>query len=875
MATKYSTEVCLELDRAFGDANLLRPMRVARYEPGTELVYDVTGVAPAREARVRLRVDRFVGGGFAGQVYRVELLEIDSGEPPVGLEIGGLYAVKILVPPSRSAEKFRNAVYAVGFQGAFQLQCNPVAARAGALWQKMIRRAAGERFGTERAVVDVLATFVDSIIGSCGEISEWVEGRTWRFEVDDRLDARRTDCDLRSQAVSSPEYRAKKAFMKDFVALLHEMGAHEFARQYEWSTCKSQPNVLKRLDCEDDPRAGLTAVDFRAGLALLPFLPMSPGDFRLIVRGVGRGSLVQFDRGDLGKLRRFVEAHPEAFADMDDAIGELESCEKIYRDSVPDVTHNHFRLLTSGRLWGTLLNSTVKGWRVRNFVDDACAEKLKRSRAMTLLFALVGVLPCLGAIGGALVLWLLAARGCSWLVAGAAGVGVFVAGLLVGRALRRLWGRSDLRRHYACMLTSLGYFLRAVRGRIAEKLICWHREGRIGAEATRSLSKKPALFVLHLPLSVLPVGLHRLLADPAYFRERLRFIFVRPVKLYFNASFREQWLRDMLAEGRANGMLSEEDAGTIEGRIQEPFIQKYLKSLAVHVCTLPVTQVVSVAVALWYIRSHPELPWKEAWATAVGIIALFQVVPISPGSLVRGLYVLYLVIRERNFRDYNIAVFLGFFKYIGYLAFPIQMAYRYPALARFMAGHWSTGAVHFVPVFGEQGALLEHTVFDAFYNYPLTVRRRMRLRAEERTQERWRYWPALACLVGAAVAWALIDWVYVARTGLAPTLKALWYIAPLPALLMGAGAARLARGGSVARRVHVAVACGIALGVIAATVGVWIVQSNVEDVSTALAGGESLTRYAATSAAWRAFWFSVLSVLGCLLAEVTARAPRE
>jgi len=70
--------------------------------------------------------------------------------------------------------------------------------------------------------------------------------------------------------------------------------------------------------------------------------------------------------------------------------------------------------------------------------------------------------------------------------------------------------------------------------------------------------------------------------------------------------------------------------------------------------------------------------------------------------------VLYLVIRERNIKDYNIALVLAFFKYVGYLAFPIQMAYRYPVLARFMAVHWATSAVHIVPVFGESGALLEH-----------------------------------------------------------------------------------------------------------------------------------------------------------------------
>ncbi len=47
--------------------------------------------------------------------------------------------------------------------------------------------------------------------------------------------------------------------------------------------CKSQPNCLKRNGTKAD--SGLVAVDFRAGLALLPFLPMSPGDFKLIING--------------------------------------------------------------------------------------------------------------------------------------------------------------------------------------------------------------------------------------------------------------------------------------------------------------------------------------------------------------------------------------------------------------------------------------------------------------------------------------------------------------------------------------------------------------------------------------------------------------
>jgi len=696
-------------------------MRIDRFEPGQELSYAVQAVGQEAEARVSLTVDRFVGGGFAGQVYRVTIKAVE-GDAVTGLDVGTSCAMKIMIPPSRFSKLFRDALYWIGFQGPFQLQVNPTAARAGALWQKFIRRAAQLRFGDEASVVDIHATFVDQQLGSCGELSEWVEGRTWLLEVDDRLDLLARWC--RGKAVneallSSYEYRAKHAFMHRFVELLHDMGAHEFARQYEWSTCKSQPNCLKRKDSGDDPNQGLTAVDFRAGLVLLPYLPMSPGDFKLIGKGVARGSLVQFDRGNLDTLKSFMESHAQAFSDMQEQFVELQAAEEIYRNSLPDVTHNGLRLLYSDTLLPTIVDSAVTGWRVRNLLDDSGETKLRQSCTKTFLFCLLGMIPFLG------------------------------------RGLRKCMGRADWRKHYQAILSSGTYLKKALHAKAIENIIKWHRAGRVTATRARHLAEHTPAYLCHLPLSLLPAGLHHLLTDAAYAKARLSDLCIRPLRLYFNGPLREQWLRDMVAEGQNKHMLTDEDAQTILEQINEPFIQKYLKSLAVHVCTLPVTQVVSVAVALWYKVSN-QLTWSEAWGQMLLILAAFQVVPISPGSICRGLYVLYLVIRERNFKDYNIAVFLGFFKYVGYLAFPIQMTHHYPALARFMAGHWATEAVHIVPVFGERGALLEHWVFNLFYNWPLTIRKRMHQRAQIRAQQKPRYWHVLACslLMGATLGFA-------------------------------------------------------------------------------------------------------------------------
>ncbi|MHC4862326.1 MAG: hypothetical protein ACYTDY_19780, partial [Planctomycetota bacterium] len=499
MASAYSTDTVRLLTEEFRRQDVLRPMRTERYEPGDELSFDVRGVAPARPATVRLRIERFVGGGFAGQVYRVTPVEIDAvnGDLP-GLEVGGRYAMKILRPPSRFSQVFRDLVYKVGFQASFSLQVNPDAARAGALWQKLIRRAARVRLGDERAVVDILATFVDPGLGSCGELSEWVEGRTWRYEVEDRLFARRRwkpgDDDA---GLGSPEYRAKRKFMLDLVALFHEVGAPELARQYEWWTMKSQPNALKRFDADDDPVAGLTAVDFRAGLALLPFLPMAPGDVKLIFSGLARGSLVQFDRGSIAKLRAFAEAHEGEFEDLREALEELETADRAYRESQIDVAHHHVKLL-SPRRWGRILDATAAGWGVKNVLDERTAALFRRMPLLTILFTLLGLLPVAGV--AAAVFSVVRGIQQSWGLWPTAGIAaaLLVVPALVTRLLVRVLGRADYRAHYGRMLVSPGYLLRAFRARVAEKLVSWHRAGRLSAERAERLARRMWALLWHL-----------------------------------------------------------------------------------------------------------------------------------------------------------------------------------------------------------------------------------------------------------------------------------------------------------------------------------------------------------------------------------------
>jgi hypothetical protein len=822
---EYSLAVQWELEQEFLKTELHRPMTVERFEPGTELTYHITAVSESNSATVRLLVEKFIGGGFAGQVYRVKVINLEAKEGIIhGIEPGKILAMKILIPPTLFSKIFRNTLYWLGFQGPFQLQVNPVAARCGAIWQKFIRRGAKIWFGSEKTVVDIYATFVDDRMGSCGELSEWIDGRTWRLEVDDHLDLlkrwkKRKKVD--EKRIGSLEYRSKHEFMHKFVELLHAMGAHEFARQYEWTTCKSQPNCLKRRETEARPAEGLVAVDFRAGLVLLPFLPMSPGDVKLIFKGLCRGSLVQFDRGDISKLEQFMASHAAAFADMRKMLAELKRDELEYRNSLVDITHHHFKLLYNGNLWSIIIKNLITGWKVRKLIDGHCERNLYSNKIKTIFFAFWGIIPFLGGF------------------------------------IRRIWGQPYYRKHYLGMLSSWDYLKRAVRGKFIEKIISWHRAGRVDDAHAQKLKIKIWKCFFHLPLSFFPMGLHRFITDLQYMKERLAYYILRPVKLYFNAALRAQWLHDMVSEGKKKHILSDEDAGVILSQVKEPFIQKYLQSLAVHICTLPVTQIVSVTLAIIYIITHPEIARAQAYAIAISILALFQVTPISPGSLVRGFYVIYLVVRERNFKDYNIAVFLAFFKYIGYLAFPIQMTYRYPALARFMAAHWATDAVHIVPVFGERGALLEHAIFSLFYNLPLTVRRRMRERSELRVKLKPRYWhiPVIA-LLGTGILW-LFNQSFYHNFETLPLLKDIWYLAIIVPSLCGAAVTIAARGAGLGKRVVGGAVCGSLIGLFYPIVSAVLLPAGLPGMVDIL-----------ITAVWFIFVFTIVSTIGTIVTEI-------
>ena len=421
---------------------------------------------------------------------------------------------------------------------------------------------------------------------------------------------------------------------------------------------------------------------------------MSPADFRLILRGVARGRFVQFDRPDWARFQKFIADHQADFADLQPAIEELACQEPRHRRSLPDVTHHRLKLLTDPSLRRCIREGTITGWRHLGRLDEDHAARLTRRPLLFGLLYLVSLIP------------------------------------LLGRLVLKVWGHAAHRRHVKSALTSWDYLCRAMRGARIETLITWQRAGRAAEDRARRLVRQPVRYwAQRILLGWWPATWHRAAMEPDYAWARIREKATFLARFLREPSFREDWLLDQVRRGREEGMLTPSEADKISEQVKDPYIQKYLKCAAVHLCTVPVTQIVMVlvgAAVVAYSLTYRGLDWPQAMALGAAAAALIQLMPISPGSMARGLFVLGLMVKERDVRNYYIAAPVSFLHVIGYLAFPLQMVAHDPALARFMAGRWAKSAAHVVPVFGENGALLEHAVFDLFFNTPLTFKRLFR-----------------------------------------------------------------------------------------------------------------------------------------------------
>ncbi|MCK7500472.1 MAG: hypothetical protein MZW92_67165 [Comamonadaceae bacterium] len=148
--------------------------------------------------------------------------------------------------------------------------------------------------------------------------------------------------------------------------------------------------------------------------------------------------------------------------------------DRAYRDSQPDITHHHVRLITRPRLWTAIHAAWVQSWRIRAHGRRGGGRAARREpvRGAPLRPPRPPAGPHAGPAPAR------SFRG------GRSACGSSGSLPLLGPFVRRLWGRGDLRRHYAALADrSPAIFGRAFRGHVAESLIGWHRTGRVSERA--------------------------------------------------------------------------------------------------------------------------------------------------------------------------------------------------------------------------------------------------------------------------------------------------------------------------------------------------------------------------------------------------------
>jgi len=158
--------------------------------------------------------------------------------------------------------------------------------------------------------------------------------------------------------------------------------------------------------------------------------------------------------------------------------------------------------------------------------------------------------------------------------------------------------------------------------------------------------------------------------------------------------------------------------------------------------------------------------------------------------------------------------------------------------------------------------LLEHKIFNLFYNWPLTIRRRMRKRSDMRAAMPPRYWHIVLCAIAGTGIFSIVDLIYLDKLGDLPNLRVIWGFAVIVPLLIGIVATSGAGGAPLWKRIAGAALCGVAVGVLSAIVSGFLGTHDSIVVSTIAING-----------VWRAFIFTLVSVLGVLVTEIKMPNP--
>jgi hypothetical protein len=672
---------------ASADPELWLQPRFHGYHPGQYLDASIFGLDGTRLGEERFCVDFSPGGGFAGQVLRAQPLNgVIWGA--AGVDAGRSVALKILRPRSAVKTAFRDWLFRLCYQASYAARLEESALRAGLIWQQILRQAVQVELGDRLSVACPLGYFWDSSMGSYVEVHQWIASRASAYQVGAAFFL--PDHALQSDK-NLTEMEQKRHIMARLVDLCHRIGAHGLARQYEWYTLVSQANVLT---LEDSPAGApkFAVVDCRPGLAVPFFLPLSPAHFRIILKGLRAGLLVHFDRCDLAQLDAWLADHPHVAEGLGPLADRLRIDDESYRAGLPDLWQRRLGFWSDRSVRTKVRIGRLQVWRRLGLLSPRSAKRLKTSEGLFLAALLLDNLPLLGP------------RLLGWL------------------------GSSVHRRHLSALVRDPSYRKRAIYAGRCVDLEDWLTVGRIPIERIHHLVASSTNYLVEkFTLGWLPAGFHRLLVDPPQRRRFIQERLLLPFDLCFRASKRGKWLCDVVEKQRLKGLVSKEKAVELCAQAGEPRLQGFVRDLGFSLGLELFSKLVYLSLAIYGFSSGDFL-----------LLGLALLGPVPPSGVARGLYSLARlcwrlpgIIRQGDRRELA-SLCLGLavapWRFIGNLFAPLEMLFYYRRLSLLLADHFISQMVRGIPVFGGEGKLLEYWAFQATFNLPLSLYRRIFLK---------------------------------------------------------------------------------------------------------------------------------------------------
>lgn len=667
--------------RAAYDGLLVQPRRHC-YFTGEQVNAIVFGLDGRYLGEERFQVSYSPGSGFGGQVYQALPMAGVIGDTCKGDAFHPV-ALKVLVPQATGKRVFRDLLFRLSYQTGFAPRLREEALRCGLIWQELIRTAAGLEFGTDSLVTRPYGYFWDTRLASYVEIHQWVDGRAVRYEVDDGLLLRWLG---RTTAIPDTEVSRKRACMVALVQLCQKMGAVGLARQYEWYTLVSQANMLTRTS-RYEGQGEFTGVDWRPGLAVPFFLPLSPVHARLIWHGFSRGVYVHYDEVDFKRLESYVQAHEDIFKPLVSLIRQLKIDDAHYRAGLPDLWSASDSLLRRREAKQFVKPAAVGDWRRLDRISQDEEARILASKWRFYTYFLLDNLPL---VGGKLMCWL---------------------------------GNADYRRHVLDFWRVSAYRWETLAAQRSCDLLDWETRRRISQAHAKTLDGSMGAYLVEkITLSWLPRGMQRFFTDSNTRRQLVQALVVGPVRLLIDEGFRRSWLDEILAQQMQKGIVTPQQVDRLRAQAGERRMQSFLRDAGLTIGLELFAKLLYILLGVYGFRTRNFLP--------LGVAILS---PIAPSGIVRAIYVLVqwilelpAILRSRDYRLFRTRL-LGMaaapWRFVGNLFAPLEMFAYYSEMSLVLGDYLASKMAAMVPVLGGRGKILEYWMLNLTYNLPLSLKR--------------------------------------------------------------------------------------------------------------------------------------------------------